>query len=386
MMSRIVIINSHPIQYFAPMYKHLTKEGLDIEVWYCSYEGVKEAFDKGFGVSVKWDIPLLNGYRYRFFKNRKGGSIHKGFTGLVNYSMIKEVMALPAGTIVWLHGWSYFTHLLVIIAAKLTGKKVWLRGESPLNQELRKGKSSFFRRILLNKLLFKLIDKFLYIGRQNKNYYLHYGVKEKKLLFVPYCVDNERFCIEANKLKSLKNELKQEFQIKTGHRVILFSGKYIPKKRPMDILKAFEISNLLNCSLVFVGEGELRFELEKYIREKQLENIVLTGFVNQSVIPKYYAIADVFVMCSEDGETWGLSVNEAMNFNLPVIVSDACGCAYDLVTDKNGHMFKMGDVIALSKALKQVLNNDNSSCNSRQIISNYSYQSITKELKRELQF
>jgi hypothetical protein len=66
---KIIIINSHPIQYFAPLYKKMTEEGLDVEVWYCSDESIRGENDKGFGTTVKWDIPLLDGYRYRFFKN-----------------------------------------------------------------------------------------------------------------------------------------------------------------------------------------------------------------------------------------------------------------------------------------------------------------------------
>lgn len=384
-MTRLIIINSHPVQYFAPLYEYLTKEGLDLEVWYCSDESVRQAFDKGFGVEVKWDIPLLEGYKFKFFKNRKHGSIHKGFFGLINLSLLKAIISLPSNTIVWLHGWSYLTHILAILIAKLTGKKVWLRAESPLNQELRKGKKSLARKFFLNRLLFKIIDKFLYIGRQNKDYYSYYGIIENKLLFIPYCVDNDRFTTEALKLLPHKEDLKNLLNISSDHKVVLFSGKYIAKKRPLDLVKAFEKAVFTNTTLILMGEGELRPEIEEYIKNKSLQNVVLTGFVNQSYISKYYAIADVFVMCSEDGETWGLSVNEAMNFNLPVIVSDACGCAYDLVTDKNGYMFKMGDVVALSKALKQVLNKDNSSCNSRQIISNYSYKVIFNELKKELQ-
>ena len=85
--------------------------------------------------------------------------------------------------------------------------------------------------------------------------------------------------------------------------------------------------------------------------------MILTGFINQSEIPLYYRAADVFVMCSGVGETWGLSVNEAMNFGIPVLVSDTCGSAFDLVDEgSNGAVFKTGDIAALSLLLKQYLN------------------------------
>jgi glycosyltransferase involved in cell wall biosynthesis len=108
-----------------------------------------------------------------------------------------------------------------------------------------------------------------------------------------------------------------------------------------------------------VGEGDLRPEMEKYIAEHKLKNTFLTGFVNQSTIASYYAMSDVFVMCSGIGETWGLSVNEAMNFEKPVIVSRTCGCASDLVKHGiNGFLFQEGDIEELASCIDKVLSED----------------------------
>ena len=70
-----------------------------------------------------------------------------------------------------------------------------------------------------------------------------------------------------------------------------------------------------------MGDGPLRNELEAYIAQYKVKNVVISGFINQSEIGTIYSMADLFVMCSGIGETWGLSVNEAMNFSLPVIVT-----------------------------------------------------------------
>src|SRR5207244_8617547 len=140
-----------------------------------------------------------------------------------------------------------------------------------------------------------------------------------------------------------------------NEKIILYSGKYINKKRPLDVLKAFMALNKPDYWLIMVGEGELRKEMEALIRDNNVRNVILTGFVNQSVIPEYYAISDVFVMCSDIGETWGLSVNEAMNFNLPVVISDLTGCSYDLVYDGiNGYTYKTGDVNDLAVKLRMI--------------------------------
>jgi glycosyltransferase involved in cell wall biosynthesis len=64
-------------------------------------------------------------------------------------------------------------------------------------------------------------------------------------------------------------------------------------------------------------------------------------------------------MCSGAGETWGLSVNEAMNFQKPVLVSKTCGCSVDLVKEgENGFVFEQGDIAAHTGYLKRVLEDD----------------------------
>ena len=142
-------------------------------------------------------------------------------------------------------------------------------------------------------------------------------------------------------------------------KIILFSGKYIDKKRPMDLVKAFSLLNDPTTILVMVGEGELRIEMEEFIAANNIKGILLTGFVNQSEISKYYAVSDVFVMCSGQGETWGLSVNEAMNFGKPLIVSRTCGSCVDLVQDGvNGFSFTEGNINELKSCLEKLLNDN----------------------------
>ena len=105
-----------------------------------------------------------------------------------------------------------------------------------------------------------------------------------------------------------------------------------------------------------VGNGELRPAMESFIKDKGLKDVYLPGFINQSEIVKYYALADVFVLCSETGETWGLSINEALNFSLPVVVSETAGCSDDLVQiGKNGLVFETGNIESLAEAIQKAL-------------------------------
>lgn len=351
-MKPFIFLNSHPIQYFTPLYKLISaKEKLPLLVLYCSDETLKGVTDKEFGVSVKWDTPLLDGYDYLFLKNHSiKPSLFNGFFGLLNLGVLKMLLKQPS-SIVIVHGWGFATHLITLIFAKFLGHKVCLRAETPINQEELKNKLFQQFKHLLLKLLFTRIDCFLYIGTQNKMFYQKLGVSENQLFFAPYSIDNSTFSSFA--LKSNKKDLKQQLAIPDTHKVILFSGKYIHKKRPLDLINAFSKLKNSNVHLIMLGEGVLRRNMEQLIQELKMQHIItLTGFINQSEIANFYAIADVFVMCSGAGETWGLSVNEAMNFGIPLVISKTTGCSIDLVIEGvNGFTFNTGDIEALTDCI-----------------------------------
>lgn len=383
---RFIFLLSHPIQYFSPLFVEMAKQpDFDLLVLYCSDENVKGHIDKGFGVEVKWDIPLLEGYNYKFLKNNSWKpSIFKGFFGLINFEIFK-VLRNEKDSFLVIHGWNYFTHFFAIIIGRILGLKICIRGDNPYNQEILKNKKLLLlKKILLGKFLFKFIHYFLYVGKQNKEFYKYYSVPEQKLFFTPHAVDNERFRAEYEKYKDKKWVLRKELGLPLDKKIILTSGKYIPIKRPMDLLKAFNLLSDENTALVFLGDGELRSEMEAYIKINKLKNVLLTGFKNQSEVGKYFAAADVFVLPSTS-ETWGLVVNEAMNFGLPIILSDQIGCREDLLQDgQNGFLFECTNILDL-KLKMQILISDNHMRDilgreSLRILDKYSFLSIINSL------
>jgi glycosyltransferase involved in cell wall biosynthesis len=359
-MKKINYFLSHPIQYFSPLLKELAKK-TDLQVYYFSDVSISGKKDIGFGQNIKWDIPLLDGYRSAFIKNYSSRtSLNNKFLDVFNPGVIKLLFDKRVSIII-VNGWTYSSTLLCIVFGRLFGKRVWLRAENPLNQELRKSKRVIqLKKIFLKQLLFNLfIDKCLYIGTENKKFFEFYGVPDSKLIYTPYAVDNDFFSGQYTVLQKDLTTVRKNLGVPTEKKIILFSGKYISKKRPLDLIKAFYELKDIDCALVMVGEGQLRSEMEQYIKEKNVANVYLTGFINQSDISKYYAIADVFVMCSGMGETWGLSVNEAMNFRKPVIVSETCGSSYDLVEQGvNGFTYTEGDIDQLAVHLRKLLTDE----------------------------
>jgi glycosyltransferase involved in cell wall biosynthesis len=382
----VVFINTHPIQYFAPLYQRMAKlPDCDLSVIYLSDETIKGYKDAEFGVNVKWDIPLLQGYKSVFIKNNSWNpSIRNGFFGLVNLGLVTEMKKLSKGTLVIVHGWGYFSLIFAIVLAKSFGLKVGLRGESPLKHEIRRQSiGRVMRKFFLTNLFFPMIDFFFYIGRQNQAFYRSFGVSDKKLFFAPYSVDNNRFRKEFLQNVDYRATLRKSLNVPDDAFLILFAGKYVEKKRPMDLLSAMNRLREKNIFCIMMGEGELRPLMEKFIFDNALTGkVLLTGFVNQTEVSKYYAIADLFVMCSGIGETWGLVVNEAMNFEMPVLVSDLTGCSDDLVNEElNGHVFPTGDVDELVRYInlfvsKTPADRQRMGKLSLQIVSEYSFEKI----------
>ena len=383
-MKKLIFINSHPIQYFAPLYKFLNEHGIVTEAWYGSDESIKGGMDVQFGTEVKWDIPLLQGYKASFFKNYSWKPSHfNGFFGLISLGMIWKVIKSPKSVIV-VHGWHYFTHFAILILGRLIGHTICLRCEMPQNQEaLKSGMKQKIKRAGLKYFLFPRVDFFLNIGTQNRLFYKSFEIKDDQIIFCPYSVDNDRFTSERVALEPHVKSIRASLGIHESDKVILYSGKYISKKYPIDLLQAYIKINNPNYWLIMVGEGELRSALEALIEKHQLNKVILTGFINQSKISEYYAISDLFVMCSGVGETWGLSVNEAMNFNLPVISSDVTGSSVDLIKDgDNGYVYPIGDIDSLAQKINNVFDDKLSwATPSTEIVQKYSYQTIFNNIR-----
>ena len=386
----IIHIISHPVQYYTPMYAHIAADrDMDFRVLYCSKKGLEKSLDTEFGVSVQWDVPLLDNYRYKFLNNHAFKESLDGFFGLFNLGIIREMANAPKGSIIWIHGWNYATHLMALFTAKLYGHRVFMRGDNTADIENHSPNSlkKRFKKFWFGNIVFPLIDTFLAVGNQNKAFFKLFGVSDHKIVIAPHCIDNQRFMEHRDALDSDKKALRYHLHLPLSKTILIFSGKYIEKKRPLDLLNALALlPKNHNIFVVFVGEGQLRGEMETFIADHDLtDKAMLMGFINQSLMPQYYGAADIYIMCSGLWETWGLSTNEAMCFGLPVILSDLVGCADDLV-NKNGYIYTCGNyqelaecietLTALPKADFEALGQQ-----SLRIIKNYSYESVLNALK-----
>lgn len=345
----ILYVVSHPIQYQAPLLR-LIENSSDINVTALFYWDKKTEvhFDEGFGRKVKWDVPLLSGYDYHYLNDAA-----KSKNTLQKLKTLWKIIHSKKYNIVWTHGYADLYTLFSIFFAKLSGVSVFVRGESLFFKEDKKD----FKRKLFFKVLDKFVDRYLAIGTNNKNFYLQNRIAENKIYICNYSVDNNFFREKYFRSKIKILELKFALHLDPIRPVILYASKFIKRKHPIDVLDAFLILPKSNIRpyLLFIGSGETLGDVKKKAEKADPDSIRFLGFKNQSELPDYYALADILVLPSER-ENWGLVVNEAMNAECAIVLSDQVGCAVDLVrSSENGYIFPARDVVALSQKLNTLI-------------------------------
>ncbi len=381
-MLKLAIVTTHPIQYYAPIFKLLhERQIIEIKVFYTWGKSAQNKYDPGFDKNIAWDIPLLDAYPFEWAENKstKPGSHH--FNGIINPKLIKQVKSYNPNAVLVI-GWAYHSHLKLIRYFK-NKIPVYFRGDSTLLDEKHSLKSAL--KSIFLKWVYSHINHAFYNGVNNKAYFKKYGLKENQLSFAPHAIDNERFSVSrANEAE----ELKQKSGIPTTATVILFAGKLEEKKDPALLLDAFIQINDPTLHIIFTGNGQLESSLK--MKAGAYTNVHFIDFQNQSNMPVVYQACDLYCLPSKGpGESWGLAVNEAMACGKAVLVSDKCGCAVDLVTDKkNGAIFKSENLDDLLIQLKELTQSKNTlaeyGSNSFKIIEPWNFLNVAKAIENKL--
>jgi glycosyltransferase involved in cell wall biosynthesis len=372
---RIVHLVSHPIQYFAPVYRELAmRPEVELTVYFLSDLSLHTYADPGFGAQVAWDVDLTGGYRYRLLPDAQGRSVRGGFLQAPHWDVLRE-LATTSYDVLWLHGYHHTTMAAAVAIGRGRGRRVMVREEQTMLERRPRYKQAA-KEVILRPLL-SGVDG-LYLGEESRRFFRHFGVRESRLFRVPYAVDSEYLNKRAAELAPKRALVRHQLGIDDDAPAILFVGKLVGRKAPGTLLAAFgQIRRQHPCWLVFAGDGEERPALEAEIARQKIPNVRILGFVNQTGLPEIYSAADIFVLPSLFNETWGVVVNEAMTFGLPVVLSDHVGSAPDLVRPGwNGFVTRAGDVEDLSKSLDTLVGSrelrERLGNNGRALIADYS--------------
>ena len=353
---RIAVVNTHPIQYFAPLYAYMTRYcGLDTTALYLSDFSLRGAPDPGFQRAVAWDVDLLDGYNARFMGGEKASRRRMGgFFSMVAPQLWSEIRHGNYDAVI-IHGHNLAAHHVALAACLISGTPVFTRGETHLRLKRAAWREAVRKPLL--KAHYQLLDGFLAIGSANAAYYRSMGIPPQRIFHAPYAVDNARFTSSSEIVLRDLPEIRKKLGMDPDLPAILYASKFDRRKRPVDLLAAYARLRAegVAAQLVLVGTGAMEDELKRRVSNDAIPNVVFLGFVNQAALPSIYAASDVFVLPSSN-EPWGLVVNEAMCAALPIVLSDEIGCADDLVKDGvNGATFSAGDVAGLAEALRPIL-------------------------------
>ncbi len=345
-MTRLGIFATHPIQYQVPVWRLLSRApGLEVRVFYFSDYGVRPVDDSEFGVNMAWDVPLLDGYPAEFLsKNPDPGRRH-----LFRIPQFDRFIKKHKFDWVFINGYMYPFERQLVFAARNNGYRVFLRGELTNHPRSKNIVKKFFRRRFL-RYFYRQVDAFGYIGRNAREHLQSFRIAKQRLFFTPYCIDNRYFENQVRQTDGRRS--RERMGLGKDLFVFIFSGKMIARKDPFTILRAVErMQNRDRTGLIVLGDGELKRRFYTQAAALLGDRLVMPGFVNQSRLGGYFAAANAFILPSVY-ETWGLVVNEAMQFGLPVIVSDRVGCRRDLVMGgETGFVFPAGNAGILAACM-----------------------------------
>jgi glycosyltransferase involved in cell wall biosynthesis len=352
---RLLLIATHAVQYASPVFREMARNPrLDIEVAYCSLQGAEVGIDKDFGVEVKWDVPLLDGYPWKQVPNRARRPSLDHFFGLRNPGLWRMIRKGRYDAVIIYTGYRYASFWITLAAAKISGTKIMF-GTDATTIQLRDGpRLKMWLKPRILSFVFHRADRTFGASAAGKKYLESLGMPPEKVGIVPLVVDNDWWLARSQAVDHAA--VRANWNIPMNAPVVMFCAKLQPWKRPQDLLRAFAAANVAGSHLVYAGDGPLANELAQEATQLGIGNRVhFLGFQNQSQLPAVYSAADLFVLPSKYDPCPAV-VCEAMLCGLPVILSDEIlGRREQIDEGETGYIFPCGNIDALANILRRSL-------------------------------
>jgi glycosyltransferase involved in cell wall biosynthesis len=235
-------------------------------------------------------------------------------------------------------------YLLAPVLGKMLGAQFGLRSDNIVLNEDRGSLKWLAKRTILG-YFFRFYATGHPTGTLAAEYLETLGFAPEQLFRFPYAVDVDWLASLATQARAERAQRRAELGIADGDFVVLGIMKFTPREDPMTLLRAYAdvIVSDKSVHLVLVGDGELRDNIDEFVRLQRLDRVHLPGYAPYSALPGYFAISDIFVHTAVRG-SWEVSVHESLACGVPVIVADTVGSAEDLVKPaKTGCIFHAGD-------------------------------------------
>lgn len=275
--------------------------------------------------------------------------------------------------IIVLGGYEKPTYILLSLLCRLNKKKYIIIYDGISCNRLNEKENRF--KWIIKNLVIKNSAAIWANGTVSKRYFIEvFNYKPEKIYNQYLSIDGEKIRVLSKDRKKIRKELRDKYEISQDEKVIHYSGRLTKVKNVSSVIEAIAKINNTNVTLFITGDGNLKRELEDKAKELGVKTII-TGFIdNQMELFKHYFVSDIFILPSIY-EPWGLVVNEAMYAELPVLISDICGCSLDLV-NKNGYLFNPNNIDDIKSKMNLLLDDseiDKKGKQSLEIIKKWSF-------------
>lgn len=356
---KLAVLVTHPVQYFQPVFKELSAQpGIDLLVVYACNHGLTHSYDPDFQSDIAWDSDVISGFRSTFLSHYKLSSLSSFFPSFCLAFKASRVISDFNADFTLVYSYTPVFISLSTLILKLSGKHLYLRADGTDRALPRGSLKSFIRDVILY-IWYKLFRHIFPIGSDSDRHFARLGVVEDRRTPISFAVNYDFFDIQSKFWMTRRESIRSMYGIRKDNIVLLWSAKMTSIKNPMLLINALAMLPphiKKRIFLVAMGDGPLRNTFQSYAVKHLNDRVCFLGFCNQSQLGRGYACSDVLIFPSSKGETWGLVVNEALQYGLAVISSDHPGCAADLLDGKidipyGSNVFPNHDVASLSNLI-----------------------------------
>ena len=359
---KFLFVCTHQIQNLIPLFVELNKKKeIDFKVLY--WDKIKKIhFDPLFNQMINFNIDYFKNYKFHCLLEGKDNTKDTSKVSnkfFVSLKLIKYLIKNNSDVIL-VYGY-YFPHLIALIIAKLFRKKTVMRSVS-----YNLGNRSLIKIFLRNcyyRFANLFINEFWSINILNTEFFKNFGVDENKIILIPSSQINKEFIFKNNEedFNLTKKEIVSQNSSLMNKKIILYSGKFIKKKRPIFLIEAFIEAKINNDWILLLagGGGFYHKEVLNFINEKKPKNVLFVGFKDLKEMLALYDMSEVVVLPSDFGETNGNVLMEASQFNCALIASNHVGLYPEILNNDIGLVFNALDKKELSNKIEEITNNKN---------------------------
>ncbi|MCL4460030.1 MAG: glycosyltransferase family 4 protein [Chloroflexi bacterium] len=340
---KVILIHNIISPHVVPQFQKLAQRpGLELKVYFLSETEENR----------RWRIKPAYGFAYQVLPKITLTLRHQDlFSYHINPTVILHLLR-DAPDVVVSAGWDSLAAQSSFLFCKVRHLPFVLWSGSTINEPSWRRDVS----LPLVKFIVRHSDAYIAYGTRAKEYLIHLGAPAERIFISINTVDTEYFQSNSMMSEVEKAALTERLGIQTT-KTILYVGQLIERKGVTHLLRAYALlkREYSDVSLLIVGYGYQEGELKDICEREQIEDVVFLGHIDVSEVPRFYGLADLFVLPSSE-EVWGLVINEALACGLPVITTNKVGASVDLVKEgKNGYIVEAGNVVQLYQSMKRVI-------------------------------